>query len=206
MSPLPCVPAGRFRQSGTRDLVEGAERSVCELWSGGDPGRRSDRREPASGGSWVKAGEAPGGAGSGVDARAARCAMVIIGSTPPSDRSGRSAGRPVRLPLPAEVGAVQPHPMHDHGQPPRNRDFAKTASWPHDREGSGLISCGVRSKSIQRVHGRRDRGHCDDPRSWLLGTAEAIAVRHYSTVVKPASPCFLRSRRRVGGFSARAQR
>jgi hypothetical protein len=37
MSPLPRVPAGRFRRSGTRGLVEAAERLVRRLWSSGDP-------------------------------------------------------------------------------------------------------------------------------------------------------------------------
>ena len=35
MSPLPRVPAGRFRRSGTRDLAEAAERLFCGLWSRG---------------------------------------------------------------------------------------------------------------------------------------------------------------------------
>jgi hypothetical protein len=85
MSPLPRVPAGRFRRSGTRDLAEAAERLVCGSWSRGSPGRRSDRRGPASGRAGVKAGEAPGTAGHGLDARASRCGTVIIGSTPRSD-------------------------------------------------------------------------------------------------------------------------
>jgi hypothetical protein len=58
MSPLPRVPAGRFRRSGTRDLAEAAERLFCGLWSRGNPGRRSD---------------------------AGRGASVIIGSMPRSD-------------------------------------------------------------------------------------------------------------------------
>ena len=65
MSPLPRVPAGRFRRSGTRDLAEAAERLFCGLWSRGNPGRRSDARRGASG---------------GPDA-----ALWIIGSMPRSD-------------------------------------------------------------------------------------------------------------------------
>ena len=82
MSPLPRVPAGRFRRSGTRDTVEAAERLAGDLWCSGSPGRRSDGGGAASEGSGVKAGEAPGSAGNGLDARAFRCAMGIIGSTP----------------------------------------------------------------------------------------------------------------------------
>jgi len=138
MSPLPRVPAGRFRWSETRGLVEAGERLVCELWSSGDPGSRSDRRGPAFGGSGVKAGEAPGSAGTGLDARAPRCAMVIIGSTPYQTSSGRGAGRRIRLPLPAEVGVVRPHPVHDHGQPPRDRPRDRVSTraasvWPAKR-------------------------------------------------------------------------
>ena len=50
MSPLPRVPAGRFRRSGTRDCAEAAERLFCGLWSRGNPGRRSDAGRGASGG------------------------------------------------------------------------------------------------------------------------------------------------------------
>ena len=50
MSPLPRVPAGRFRRSGTRDCAEATERLFCGLWSRGNPGRRSDARRGASGG------------------------------------------------------------------------------------------------------------------------------------------------------------
>ena len=57
MSPLPCIPAGRFRRSGTRDPVEAAERLVGDLWSSGDPGCRSDGGGPASGCAGVNAGE-----------------------------------------------------------------------------------------------------------------------------------------------------
>ena len=85
MSPLPRVPAGRFRRSGTRDLAEAAERLFCGPWSRGNPGRRSDAGRRASGGAGVKAGEAPGLAGPGLDARASRCGTVIIGSMPRSD-------------------------------------------------------------------------------------------------------------------------
>jgi hypothetical protein len=85
MSPLPRVPAGRFRRSRTRDLAEAAERLFCGLWSRGNPGRRSDAGRGASGGAGVKAGEAPGLAGPGLDARASRCGTVIIGSMPRSD-------------------------------------------------------------------------------------------------------------------------
>jgi hypothetical protein len=85
MSPLPRVPAGRFRRSGTRDLAEAAERLFCGLWSRGNPGRRSDAGRGASGGAGVRAGEAPGLAGPGLDARASRCGTVIIGSMPRSD-------------------------------------------------------------------------------------------------------------------------
>jgi hypothetical protein len=97
MSPLPCVPAGRFHRSGTRGLVE-AERLVRSLWSRGDPGCRSDRRGPASGGSGVKAGEAPGAAGPGLDARPSRCGSAIIGSMPRSDllRPRRRPAHPAR--------------------------------------------------------------------------------------------------------------
>ena len=84
MSPLPRVPAGRFRRSGTRDLTEAAERLFCGPWSRGNPGRRSDARRDASGGAGVKAGEAPGLTGLGLDARASRC-PVIIGSMPRFD-------------------------------------------------------------------------------------------------------------------------
>jgi hypothetical protein len=59
MSPLPRVPAGRFRRSGTRDLAEAAERLFCGPWSRGNPGRRSDAGRGASGGAGVKAGESP---------------------------------------------------------------------------------------------------------------------------------------------------
>jgi hypothetical protein len=86
MSPPPCVPAGRFRRSGTRGLVETAERLVRRRWSKGTPGRRSDRRGTASGREGVKAGEAPGAAGPGLDARASRCGTVIIGSMPCPDQ------------------------------------------------------------------------------------------------------------------------
>jgi hypothetical protein len=83
MSPLPRVPAGRFRRSGTRDLA-GARRSVRRVPEfSGTSRRRSDAGRGASGGAGVKAGEAPGSAGIGLDARASRCAMVIIGSTSP---------------------------------------------------------------------------------------------------------------------------
>jgi hypothetical protein len=98
MSPLPRVPAGRFRRSGTRGLVEAAERLVRGLWSSGDLGCRSDRRGLASGGSGVKAGEAPGAAGPGLDARASRCGIAIIGSMPRSDllRPRRRPAHPAR--------------------------------------------------------------------------------------------------------------
>jgi hypothetical protein len=98
MSPMPRVPAGRFRRSGTRGLVEAAERLVRRLWSRGDPGCRSDRRGSASGGSGVKAGEAPGVAGPGLDARASRCGIAIIGSMPRSDplRPRRRPAHPAR--------------------------------------------------------------------------------------------------------------
>jgi hypothetical protein len=82
MSPSPCVPAGRFRRSGTRDLAEAAERLFWDPWSKGNPGRRSDAGRGASGGAGVKAGGAPGAAGPGLDARASRCGTVIIGSMP----------------------------------------------------------------------------------------------------------------------------
>ena len=85
MSPLPRVPAGRFRRSGTRDLAEAAGRLFCGLWSRGNSGRRSDATRGASEGAGVKAGEAPGLAGPGLDARASRCGTVIIGSMPRSD-------------------------------------------------------------------------------------------------------------------------
>jgi hypothetical protein len=94
MSPLPCVPAGRFRRSGTRGSVE----AVRRLWSSGDPRCRSDRRGPAAGGSGVKAGAAPGAAGPGLDARASSCAIAIIGSMPRSDllRPRRLLAHPAR--------------------------------------------------------------------------------------------------------------
>ena len=56
MSPLPRVPAGRFRRSGTRDCAEATERLFCGLWSRGNPGRRSDAETHLGAG--VKAGEA----------------------------------------------------------------------------------------------------------------------------------------------------
>jgi hypothetical protein len=60
MSPLPRVPAGRFRRSGTRDLA-GARRSVRRIPEfSGTSRRRSDAGRGASGG-----------------------ATAIIGSTPP---------------------------------------------------------------------------------------------------------------------------
>jgi hypothetical protein len=82
MSPLPRVPAGRFRRSGRGDRA-----GTVGCWPGrslrrGSPGRRSDRRRPASGCEDVKAGEAPGAAGIGLDARVPRCGTLIIGSTP----------------------------------------------------------------------------------------------------------------------------
>lgn len=86
MSPLPRVSAGRFRRSGTRDLAEAAERLICGLWSRGNFGRRSDAGRGASEGAGVKAGEAPGAAGIGLDARASRCGTVIIGSMPRQDQ------------------------------------------------------------------------------------------------------------------------
>ena len=87
MSPLPRVPAGRFRRSGTRDLAGGRRTpGSAALCRRGNPGRRSDRRGTASGREGVKAGEAPGAAGPGLDARAPRCATVIIGSTPRPDQ------------------------------------------------------------------------------------------------------------------------
>jgi hypothetical protein len=52
----------------------------------GSPGRRSDRRGTASGREGVKAGEAPGAAGPGLDARASGCGTVIIGSMPRPDQ------------------------------------------------------------------------------------------------------------------------
>jgi len=82
MSPLPRVPAGRFRRSGTRDFAETAERLFCGPRSRANPGRRSDDGASASGREGVKAGEAPGAAGPGLDARASRCGTVIIGSMP----------------------------------------------------------------------------------------------------------------------------
>jgi len=103
MSPLPRVPAGRFRRSGTRGLAKAAERLVGDLWSSGSPGRRSDGGGAASGGPGVKAGEAPSSAGIGLDARAFRCAMEIIGSTPPF-RPLRPQRRPAH-PAPAANGS-----------------------------------------------------------------------------------------------------
>ena len=103
MSPLPRVPAGRFRRSGTRDFAEARERLFCGPWSRDNPGRRSDGGASASGREGVKAGEAPGAAGTGLDARAPRCGTLIIGSPPRSGLSGRGAGWRIRLPLPAEV-------------------------------------------------------------------------------------------------------
>jgi hypothetical protein len=99
MSPLPRVPAGRFRRSGTGDRT-----GTAGCWPGsplrkGSPGRRSDRRGPASGREGVKAGEAPGAAGPGLDGRASRCGTVIIGSMPrpdqlrPRHRRARRSGR-----------------------------------------------------------------------------------------------------------------
>jgi hypothetical protein len=95
MSPLPRVPAGRFRRSGTRGLAEAAEGLFCGLSSKGNPGRRSDAGRGASGGAGVKAGEAPGAAGIGLDARASRCVRVIIGSMLRSDQL-----KPRRQPAP----------------------------------------------------------------------------------------------------------
>jgi hypothetical protein len=85
MSPLPRVPAGRFRRSGTRDLAEAAERLFCGPWSRGNPGGRSDAGRGAFGGERVKAGEAPGLAGPGLDALASKCGAGIIGSMPRCD-------------------------------------------------------------------------------------------------------------------------
>ena len=98
MSPLPRVPAGRFRRSGTRDLAEAAERLFCGPWSRGNPGRRSDAGRGAFGGAGVKAGEAPGLAGPGLDARASRCGAGIIGSMPRCDllRPQRRPAHPAR--------------------------------------------------------------------------------------------------------------
>jgi hypothetical protein len=98
MSPLPRVPAGRFRRSGTRDLAEAAERLFCGPWSRGNPGRRSDAGRGAFGGAGVKAGEAPGLAGPGLDARASRCGAGIIGSMPRCDllRPQRRPAYPAR--------------------------------------------------------------------------------------------------------------
>ena len=83
MSPSPCVPAGRFRRSGTRDFADAAERLFCGPGSRNNCERRSDGGASASGREGVKAGEAPGAAGPGLDARASRCGPVIIGSMPP---------------------------------------------------------------------------------------------------------------------------
>jgi hypothetical protein len=85
MSPLPRVPAGRFRRSGTRDLAEAAERLFRGLWSRGNPGRRSDAGRGASGGAGVKARAGQAGGFARLDARASRCGPVIIGSMPRSD-------------------------------------------------------------------------------------------------------------------------
>jgi hypothetical protein len=86
MSPPPCVPAGRFRRSGTRDCAGTAGSSPGSPLRRGSPGRRSDRRGTASGRERVKAGEAPGAAGPGLDARASGCGTVIIGSMPRPDQ------------------------------------------------------------------------------------------------------------------------
>jgi hypothetical protein len=84
MSPLPRVPAGRFRRSGTGDRAGTAGCRPGSPLRRGGPERRSDRREQASGCAGVKAGEAPGAAGVGLDARVPRCSTLIIGSTPHS--------------------------------------------------------------------------------------------------------------------------
>jgi hypothetical protein len=103
MSPLPCVPAGRFRRSGTRDCAGTAGSSPGSRARRGSPGRRSDRRGTASGREGVKAGEAPGAAGPGLDARASRCGTVIIGSMPRPDQL-RPQCRPAH-PAPAASGS-----------------------------------------------------------------------------------------------------
>ena len=67
MSPSPCVPAGRFRRSGTRALAEaGRMPALGSRWRSGNAGRRSDGGEPASEREGVKADEAPRWAGIGL--------------------------------------------------------------------------------------------------------------------------------------------
>jgi hypothetical protein len=96
MSPLPRVPAGRFRRSGTRDCAGIAGCSSGSPLRRASPGHRSDRRRTASGREGVKAGEAPGPAGTGLDTRAPRCSSLIIGSPPRSGllRSRRRLAHP----------------------------------------------------------------------------------------------------------------
>jgi hypothetical protein len=59
MSPSPCVPAGRFRRSGTRAFAEAGERLFCGPWSRDNPGHRSDGGASASGARASRRAEPP---------------------------------------------------------------------------------------------------------------------------------------------------
>ena len=116
MSPLPCVPAGRFRRSGTRDLLRPP--SACSAGSG----------------PWAILGVDPMPDEVHLEARRPRAPLPLPPALQmrPSDHSdrchvptcsGRGTGWRIRLALPTEVSAVQPHPVHDHGQPPCHGDL-----------------------------------------------------------------------------------